>query len=164
MITAHYGRARYGARCVPVYPGWQHRLHSQTLKQSLGRRRRGPCCNAGEWSPHPSIYFTLPLRSTQARIILTRDDEAPRGVKADGPTSFQGKTRAGGASGFSVNGGIRRASAAAGGNGAGTPTAAAFWQCLPAEQWPGGPAVRVSGSMSGCCPEDGALVSCRVLD
>jgi hypothetical protein len=135
------------------------------IKQRLVPRA---CWRAGERvanvaEAEAATPFAFPNPDTIARqsaawsMLQCRDDEAPRGARSGerGNLHFQGKTRAAGVSSFSVG-------AAA---GAGPAGGSAYWQCLPAEQWPGGPAVRMSGSMSGCCPEDGAaLASCRVMD
>ena len=80
-------------------------------------------------------------------LLHCRDAFPPAGASPDGPHSMQGRTRLGqsGAAGGAV-----RLSGASG---------STVWQCLPTEQWPGGPAVRIDpAGMGGCCPPAAAPV------
>ena len=97
-------------------------------------------------SPFPNPE-TVERQAEAWSLLHCRDEEPPPGASL-AVRSNQGRTqlKASGAAGV-------RASGAAGGGGA------AVWQCLPTEQWPGGPPVRVDpAGMGGCCPPAAAPV------
>lgn len=97
--------------------------------------------------PNPE---TVERQSAYWSMLQCRDETPPTGAPES--FSYQGSTQlkptgAAGASGVSSSG------AAGGGRDL------LAWQCLPTEQWPGGPPVRVdAGGMSGCCPPIAAPV------
>ena len=112
------------------------------------------CWRAGEAVEVTTAESTSPFpnpetveRQAEAWSLLHCRDEQPPPGASFAVRSNQGRTQ------LKASGAAMASGAAA---SAGGP---AVWQCLPTEQWPGGPPVRVDpAGMGGCCPPAAAPV------